>query len=150
MKRYEIALTRNEKYIFMNKIEHIGIAVKNLENSNELFSKLFGKANYKVEEVASEGVKTSFFKVGGNKIELLEGTNDDSPISKFITKKGEGIHHIAFDVTDIEAEIKRLKKEGFRVLNETPKKGADNKLVAFLHPKSSNGVLIELCQDIKK
>lgn len=134
----------------MNKIEHIGIAVKNLDNSNELFSKLFGKAHYKVEEVASEGVKTSFFKIGENKIELLEGTNDDSPITKFIAKKGEGVHHIAFDVDDIEAEIKRLKKEGFKVLNETPKKGADNKLVAFLHPKSSNGVLIELCQEIIK
>lgn len=134
----------------MNKIEHIGIAVKNLEDSNELFTKLFGNTHYKIEEVKSEGVITSFFKVGDNKIELLEGTNDDSPISKFIAKKGEGIHHIAFDVDDIEAEIKRLKKEGFKVLNETPKRGADNKLVAFLHPKSSNGVLIELCQDIKK
>ncbi len=134
----------------MNKIEHIGIAVKNLDDSNKLFAKLFGEAHYKVEEVASEGVNTSFFKVGENKIELLEGTNHESPISKFIAKKGEGIHHIAFDVDNIEAEIKRLKKEGFRVLNETPKKGADNKLVAFLHPKSSNGVLIELCQDIKR
>ena len=134
----------------MNKIEHIGIAVKSLDNSNELFSKLFGKTHYKVEEVASEGLKTSFFKIGENKIELLEGTNDDSPITKFIAKKGEGIHHIAFDVDDIEAEIKRLKKEGFKVLNETPKNGADNKLVAFLHPKSSNGVLIELCQEIIK
>ncbi|MCF7568749.1 methylmalonyl-CoA epimerase [Sabulilitoribacter arenilitoris] len=134
----------------MNKIEHIGIAVKSLEKSSELFSKLFGKAHYKVEEVASEGVKTSFFKIGENKIELLEGTNDDSPITKFIAKKGEGIHHIAFDVDDIQTEIKRLKKEGFKVLNETPKNGADNKLVAFLHPKSSNGVLIELCQEIKR
>ncbi|WP_303316674.1 methylmalonyl-CoA epimerase [Flavivirga abyssicola] len=133
----------------MNKIEHIGIAVKNLENSNELFSKLFGKPHYKIEEVKSEGVNTSFFKIGDNKIELLEATKEDSPIAKFIDKKGEGIHHIAFDVTDIEAEIKRLKNEGFKVLNETPKKGADNKLVAFLHPKFSNGVLIELCQDIK-
>lgn len=133
----------------MNKIEHIGIAVKNLDDSNTLFSKLFGKPHYKIEEVASEGVKTSFFKVGENKIELLEGTNDDSPITKFIAKKGEGIHHIAFDVDDIEAEIERLKNEGFIVLNDVPKKGADNKLVAFLHPKSSNGVLIELCQTIK-
>lgn len=133
----------------MNKIEHIGIAVKNLEFSNDLFEKLFGAPNYKVEEVASEGVKTSFFKVGENKIELLEATTKDSPITKFIEKKGEGIHHIAFDVDDINAEIKRLKKEGFKVLNETPKRGADNKLVAFLHPKSSNGVLIELCQEIK-
>ncbi|WP_418604612.1 methylmalonyl-CoA epimerase [Hwangdonia sp.] len=133
----------------MNKIEHIGIAVKNLDDSNELFSKLFGKSHYKIEKVASEGVNTSFFKVGENKIELLEATHEDSPIAKFIAKKGEGIHHIAFDVDDIDAEIKRLKNEGFKVLNETPKKGADNKLVAFLHPKSSNGVLIELCQTIK-
>lgn len=134
----------------MNKIEHIGIAVKSLDDSNKLFAKLFGETHYKIEEVASEGVNTSFFKVGENKIELLEGTSDESPITKFISKKGEGIHHIAFDVNDIKAEIKRLKKEGFKVLNETPKKGADNKLVAFLHPKSSNGVLIELCQEIKK
>lgn len=134
----------------MNKIEHIGIAVKNLKESNDLFSKLFGKPHYKVEEVASEGVNTSFFQIGENKIELLEATKADSPIAKFIEKKGEGIHHIAFDVTDIVAEIARLKKEGFIVLNETPKKGADNKLVAFLHPKSTNGVLIELCQEIKE
>lgn len=133
----------------MNKIEHIGIAVKNLEESNILFGKLFGKAHYKTEAVASEGVKTSFFKVGENKIELLEATNEDSPIAKFIAKKGEGVHHIAFDVDNIEQEIKRLKKEGFVVLNEKPKKGADNKLVAFLHPKSTNGTLIELCQEIK-
>lgn len=132
----------------MNKIEHIGIAVKNLKDSNELFSKLFGEPHYKTEEVESEGVNTSFFRVGDNKIELLEATKKNSPIAKFIDKKGEGIHHIAFDVDDIEAEIKRLKKEGFKVLNEAPKKGADNKLVAFLHPKSSNGVLIELCQEI--
>lgn len=132
----------------MNKIEHIGIAVKSLKASNDLFAKLFGEPHYKIEEVASEGVNTSFFKVGENKIELLEATKDDSPIAKFIAKKGEGIHHIAFDVDDIEAEIKRLKQEGFIVLNETPKQGADNKLVAFLHPKSSNGVLIELCQEI--
>ena len=133
----------------MRKIEHIGIAVHNLENSNELFSKLFGQAAYKTEEVASEGVKTSFFMCGPNKIELLEATNEDSPIAKFLEKKGEGVHHIAFDVEDIYAEIKRLKLEGFTVLNETPKKGADNKLVAFLHPKTTNGVLIELCQEIK-
>ncbi|MFL0352830.1 methylmalonyl-CoA epimerase [Xanthomarina sp. GH4-25] len=134
----------------MNKIEHIGIAVKNLEASNDLFSKLFGKSHYKIEEVASEGVNTSFFQIGENKIELLEATKPDSPIAKFIENKGEGIHHIAFDVTDIQAEITRLKNEGFIVLNDTPKKGADNKLVAFLHPKSSNGVLIELCQEIKE
>jgi len=133
----------------MRKIEHIGIAVHNLENSNELFSKLFGQAAYKTEEVASEGVKTSFFMCGPNKIELLEATNEDSPIAKFLEKKGEGIHHIAFDVEDIYTEIERLKLEGFTVLNETPKKGADNKLVAFLHPRTTNGVLIELCQEIK-
>lgn len=133
----------------MNNIEHIGIAVKDLEKSNELFAGLFGKPHYKIEEVASEGVKTSFFKSGVNKIELLEATKPDSPIAKFIEKKGEGIHHIAFAVTDIKSEIKRLQKEGFTVLNETPKKGADNKLVAFLHPKTTNGVLIELCQEIE-
>lgn len=133
----------------MNKIEHIGIAVKDLKASNLVFEKLFGQPAYKEEEVESEGVKTSFFMNGPNKIELLEATKEDSPIAKFIEKKGEGIHHIAFDVTDIVAEIARLKEEGFVVLNETPKKGADNKLVAFLHPKTTNGVLIELCQEIK-
>ena len=132
----------------MKKIEHIGIAVKDLEVSNLLFEKLFGVTAYKQEEVASEGVKTSFFRNGPNKIELLEATNPDSPIAKFIEKKGEGIHHIAFDVEDIFSEIERLKKEGFVVLNEIPKKGADNKLVVFLHPKTTNGVLIELCQEI--
>lgn len=132
----------------MNKIEHIGIAVKDINASNELFAKLFGEASYKMEEVVSEGVKTSFFKVGPNKIELLEATKPDSPIARFIERKGEGIHHIAFDVEDIEAEVARLKKEGFVVLNETPKKGADNKLVVFLHPKTTNGVLVELCQEI--
>lgn len=133
----------------MKKIEHIGIAVKDLEKSNKLFEQLFGLPHYKIEEVASEGVKTSFFEAGPNKIELLEATNPDSPIAKFIDKKGEGIHHIAFAVDDINSEIKRLEKEGFIVLNNTPKKGADNKLVAFLHPKSTNGVLIELCQEIE-
>ena len=132
----------------MDKIEHIGIAVKDLEKSNQLFASLFGEKHYKMEEVLSEGVKTSFFKSGPNKIELLEATNPESPIAKFIDKKGEGIHHIAFAVKDIVAEIARLKKEGFTVLNEIPKKGADNKLVAFLHPKTTNGVLIELCQEI--
>lgn len=135
--------------INMKKIEHIGIAVKNLEDSNDLFAALFGKPHYKVEVVESEGVRTSFFETGPNKIELLEATSADSPIAKFIEKKGEGIHHIAFAVDDIEAEIKRLSNEGFTILNKTPKKGADNKLVAFLHPKSTNGVLIELCQEIK-
>ena len=133
----------------MRKIEHIGIAVKSLEVSNVVFEKLFGVSAYKSEEVASEGVNTSFFRNGPNKIELLEATNPESPIAKFIEKKGEGIHHIAFDVEDIVSEIARLKAEGFIVLNEVPKKGADNKLVAFLHPKSTNGVLIELCQEIK-
>ena len=133
----------------MNKIEHIGIAVKDLDKSNQLFASLFGEKHYKIEEVLSEGVKTSFFKSGPNKIELLEATNSNSPIAKFIEKKGEGIHHIAFAVDDIKAEIKRLKKEGFTVLNDVPKNGADNKLVAFLHPKSTNGVLIELCQEIE-
>ena len=132
----------------MKKIEHIGIAVKNLEKSNELFAQFFGKKHYKIEEVASEGVKTSFFKTGSNKIELLEATHSNIPIAKFIEKKGEGIHHIAFEVNDIKKEIKRLQSEGFNILNEIPKKGADDKLVVFLHPKSTNGVLIELCQDI--
>ncbi|TDP60153.1 methylmalonyl-CoA epimerase [Flavobacterium dankookense] len=134
----------------MKKIEHIGIAVKNLETSNLLFEKLFGNPPYKEEEVVSEGVKTSFFMNGPNKIELLEATNPESPIAKFLEKKGEGIHHIAFDVENIVDEIARLKKEGFIILNEIPKKGADNKLVAFLHPKSTNGVLIELCQEIQE
>jgi len=132
----------------MEKIEHIGIAVKDLEISNALFASLFGVGHYKIVEVISEGVKTSFFKAGPNKIELLEATNPESPIAKFIEKKGEGIHHIAFEVSDIISEIARLKSEGFVILNETPKKGADNKLIAFVHPKSSNGVLIELCQEI--
>jgi methylmalonyl-CoA/ethylmalonyl-CoA epimerase len=132
----------------MKKVEHIGIAVKDLEVSNKLFAALFGKKHYKEEEVVSEGVKTSFFKTGPNKIELLQATNPESPIAKFINTKGEGVHHIAFAVSDIKAEIKRLKKKGFILLNETPKKGADNKWVAFLHPKTTNGVLIELCQKI--
>jgi methylmalonyl-CoA/ethylmalonyl-CoA epimerase len=132
----------------MKKIEHIGIAVSSLEEASMVYEKLFGAPAYKQEEVASEGVKTAFFRSGPNKIELLEATNPESPIAKFIAKKGEGIHHIAFDVEDIIVEIARLKNEGFIVLNEIPKKGADNKLVAFLHPKSTNGVLIELCQEI--
>ena len=132
----------------MNKIEHIGIAVKNLEAGNSLYEKLLGVSHYKIEEVASEGVRTSFFKTGPNKIELLEATNDDSTIAKFIEKKGEGIHHIAFAVENIVEEMERLKKEGFIILNEKPKKGADNKLVAFIHPKTAGGVLIELCQEI--
>lgn len=133
----------------MLKVEHIGIAVKNIKESNDLFSKLFNKGPYKEEAVASEGVTTSFFQMGESKIELLEATNDDSPIAKFLTKKGEGIHHIAYEVADIEAEMKRMEQEGFQLLNAIPKKGADNKLVCFLHPKTTNGVLIELCQEIK-
>lgn len=133
----------------MKKIEHIGIAVKNLEQSNQLFEKLFGAPAYKQEEVASEGVRTSFFRNGVNKIELLEATNSDSPIAKFLEKKGEGIHHIAFDVDDIYSEITRLQAEGFTLINDVPKRGADNKLVVFLHPKSTNGVLIELCQEME-
>ena len=133
----------------MDKIEHIGIAVKDLEKSNILFAKLLGVPHYKEEEVVSEGVRTSFFRSGPNKVELLEATNPDSPIAKFLEKKGEGIHHVAFAVDDIVLEMARLKEEGFTVLNEKPKKGADNKLVAFLHPKGTNGVLVELCQEIK-
>ncbi|OXA82562.1 methylmalonyl-CoA epimerase [Flavobacterium aquidurense] len=133
----------------VNKIEHIGIAVKNMNDANVLFEKLLGVSSYKEEEVESEGVLTSFFQTGTNKIELLTATNPESPIAKFLEKKGEGIHHIAFDVDDIHAEIERLKKEGFVLINEAPKKGADNKWVVFLHPKSTNGVLVELCQEIK-
>ena len=132
----------------MKKIEHIGIAVKDLEISNKVFESLFGEPHYKTELVESEHVITSFFRSGPNKIELLQATDSKSPIAKFIEKSGEGIHHIAFAVDDIEKEIIRLKKRGFNLINETPKKGADNKLVAFLHPKSTNGVLIELCQEI--
>ena len=131
----------------MLKIEHIGIAVKDIENSNSLFKSLFGEAHYKIEDGESEGVKTSFFKCGPNKIELLQATNEDSPIAKFIEKKGEGIHHIAFAVDDIEKELERLTNEGFSLIHKVPKKGADNKIIAFLHPKSTNGVLVELCQD---
>jgi len=134
----------------MRKIEHIGIAVKDIKTSNDLFTKLFGKSEYKIESVESEGVKTSFFKIGSNKIELLEATTAESPIAKFIDKKGEGIHHIAFDVDDIKKEVKRLEAEGFQLINKVPKKGADNKLVVFLHPKSTNGILMELCQEINK
>lgn len=132
----------------MNKIDHIGIAVKNLENSIPVFEKLLNTTCYKTEEVASENVLTAFFKTGESKIELVASTNPDGVIAKYINKKGEGMHHIAFDVTDIQAEMKRLVAEGFTLLNDTPKKGADNKLVCFLHPKGTNGVLIELCQEI--
>ncbi|MGB3151920.1 MAG: methylmalonyl-CoA epimerase [Maribacter sp.] len=131
----------------MKKIEHLGIAVKNMGTSNLLFEKLLGVAPYKQEEVTSEGVKTSFFMSGPNKIELLESIDSDGPIAKFLEKKGEGIHHVAFEVEDIVAEIERLKGEGFTFINETPKRGADNKLVTFVHPRTANGVLIELCQE---
>ncbi len=130
----------------MLKIEHIAIAVKDLKSSNSLFSKLLGENPFKEEEVAGEKVKTSFFQVGDSKIELLEALSAESAIAKFIEKKGEGIHHIAFEVADIKAEMKRLKEEGFELLNDEPKKGADNKLICFVHPKSANGVLVELCQ----
>ncbi len=133
----------------MLKIEHIGIAVKDISASNDLFSKLFGKVPYKLERVESEGVSTSFFMIGDSKIELLEATSPDSPIAKFIEKKGEGIHHIAFEVADIDAEMKRLQAEGFTLLSDIPKKGADNKRICFLHPKGTNGVLIELCQSVR-
>ncbi len=132
----------------MLKIEHIAIAVKDIKSSNSLFSKLLGKETYKEEEVAGEKVKTSFFQMGDTKIELLESLSPDSAVAKFLEKKGEGIHHIAFEVADIKAEMKRLKQEGFELLNDEPKKGADNKLICFIHPKSANGVLIELCQTI--
>lgn len=131
----------------MNKIEHIGIAVKNLDEAIKTYTELLGTVCYKTEAVESEGVKTAFFRVGESKIELLEASNETSPIAKFIEKKGEGIHHIAFDVTDIQQSMNNLASKGFQLLNEQPKNGADNKLVAFLHPKSSNGVLIELCQE---
>lgn len=134
----------------MDKIEHIGIAVKDLEAANNVYTKLFGKAPYKTETVESEGVSTSFFKIGESKIELLEATKEDSAIAKFIAKKGEGIHHIAYAVQDIRKEMERMRAEGFIVLNDEPKRGADNKLVCFLHPKSTNGVLIELCQEISE
>ncbi|HEY1041028.1 MAG TPA: methylmalonyl-CoA epimerase [Bacteroidia bacterium] len=132
----------------MKKIEHIGIAVKNLEQSNELFAKLFGKEHYKIEKVESEHVSTSFFMLGETKIELLEATHPDSAIAKFIEKKGEGIHHIAYDVENIYEEMERLQKEGFELINKEPKKGADNKLICFLHPKTTNGILVELCQEV--
>jgi methylmalonyl-CoA/ethylmalonyl-CoA epimerase len=133
----------------LKKIEHIGIAVKNLENSNALFKKLFGNEHYKIEKVESEAVSTSFFMLGETKIELLEATNSESSIAKFIAKKGEGIHHIAYSVDNIYEEMKRLEKEGFELINKDPKEGADNKLVCFLHPKSTNGILVELCQEKK-
>ena len=133
----------------IKKIEHIGIAVKNLVEANKIYQQLLGTPPYKMETVDSEGVNTSFFKTGESKVELLQATKDESAIAKFIAKKGEGIHHIAFAVEDIHKEIKRLKKEGYTIINESPKKGADNKLVCFIHPKNTKGVLIELCQEIR-
>ena len=134
----------------MLKIEHIGIAVDSLEKSIPLFESLLNTECYKTESVASEQVMTAFFKTGENKIELLQSETEDGVIAKYVAKKGEGIHHIAFEVADIIVEMKRLQSEGFTLLNESPKKGADNKLVCFLHPKGTNGVLIELCQEVIK
>lgn len=132
----------------MEKLEHIGIAVKDLDKANQLFRQLLGCSHYKIEEVASEGVRTSFFNVSGVKIELLEATNAESPIAKFIEKKGEGIHHLAFEVADIEKEMSEYVAKGFTLINQAPKSGADNKKICFLHPKSTQGVLVELCQEI--
>ncbi|GDX43403.1 MAG: methylmalonyl-CoA epimerase [Bacteroidota bacterium] len=133
----------------MHKIDHIAIAVKSLALSIPLFEKMLGNSCYKIEEVASENVKTAFFQTGESKVELLEGMDPEGVITKFIEKKGEGLHHIAFGVQDLVVKIDELKKEGFEFISETPKKGADNKLIVFLHPKCTNGVLVELCQDIK-
>jgi len=133
----------------VKKIEHIGIAVQDIESSRKLFAKIFGKDSYKSERVESEGVITSFFQIGESKIELVAATKEKSVISKYLEKWGEGMHHVAFAVEDIEQEMKRLKNEGIRLLNESPKAGADNKMICFLHPKDTNGVLIELCQEIK-
>ena len=133
----------------MKNIDHIGIAVKDIEKSILLFEKLLNTACYKIEEVKAQGVKTSFFKTGDQKIELIASLGDQSPIESFLEKKGEGLHHIAFEVADIKSEVERLKSEGFVPIDEIPKKGADNKMIVFLHPKTTNGVLIELCQEIK-
>lgn len=133
----------------MEKLEHVGIAVKNLAEANKLFSRLLAKEPYKVEEVPSEGVRTSFFEIGGVKIELLEATHEGSPVSRFIEKKGEGIHHLAFEVSDIQESLRKYQEQGFQLVNPKPKKGADNKMIFFLHPGSTNGVMVELCQEIK-
>jgi methylmalonyl-CoA/ethylmalonyl-CoA epimerase len=130
----------------MKKLEHIGIAVKSLRDANPLFERLLGTASYKVEDVPSEGVRTSFFEIAGVKIELLEATDENSPIARFIAKRGEGIHHLAFEVSDINESLTSYQEKGFDLITPSPKKGADNKLVAFLHPRSANGVLVELCQ----
>ena len=132
----------------INKIEHIGIAVTDLKKSEDLFEKLLGKKPYKKEEVASEGVVTSFFKIGNQKIELLKGNNSESPIQRFIEKRKEGVHHIALHVDSIQKEVERLENLGFEFISTIPKKGADNKMIVFLHPKTTNGVLVELCEDI--
>ena len=140
--------SQKEPFFFaMKKIEHLGIAVDNLEDANEIFKKVLGKAHYKTETVEREGVSTSFFELGESKIELLEAKNEDSAIYKFIQKKGPGMHHVAIAVDDILSEMSRLKNEGFQLLSEAPLSGADNKLICFLHPKTTAGVLIELCQD---
>jgi methylmalonyl-CoA/ethylmalonyl-CoA epimerase len=131
----------------LRKIEHLGIAVKNIEESLKTFEVLLGSGCYKMEEVQSEGVKTAFIQIGESKIELLQATNPDSPIAKYLEKRGPGIHHIAFDVDDLQMEIDRLTEEGFTLINRSPKDGADNKLIAFLHPKSTEGILVELCQE---
>jgi methylmalonyl-CoA/ethylmalonyl-CoA epimerase len=141
-------LTINLQYLDMNKVEHIGIAVSDMKTAGTIYEKLLNTTIYKTERVEREGVETAFLQTGPNKIELLQALNDDSPIAKFIAKKGEGIHHIAFEVDDIVAEMQRLKQEGFVLLGDEPKPGADNKLVCFVHPKSAGGVLIELCQSI--
>jgi methylmalonyl-CoA/ethylmalonyl-CoA epimerase len=133
----------------MKKIEHIGIAVQNIEASNKLFTKIFGKPPFKSEKVKSEGVVTSFFEIGDSKIELVAATTEESPIFKYLEKRRGGMHHVAFAVEDIEKEMTRLKQEGIRLLNESPKAGADNKIICFLHPQDTNGVLVELCQEIK-
>ncbi|MGB3547930.1 MAG: methylmalonyl-CoA epimerase [Saprospiraceae bacterium] len=132
------------------QLEHIGIAVKSLDRSDNLFTRLLGREPYKHEAVAREGVTTSFFAAGGPKVELLEADREDSPIAKFIAKRGEGIHHLAFGVTDILAEMERLREAGFELLSDTPKPGADGKLIVFLHPRTTNGVLVELCQDAEE
>jgi methylmalonyl-CoA/ethylmalonyl-CoA epimerase len=132
----------------MENLEHIGIAVKNLDEANKLFAKLLGREHYKIEEVESEGVRTSFFRIGSVKIELLEATRPDSPIAKFIEKKGEGVHHLAFEVKGIQKELKLYEDSGFNLINQEPKKGADNKMIGFLHPKTTQGVLVELCEEI--
>ena len=133
----------------IKKIEHVGIAVKDLNKSNSLFKKLLGEASYKTETVEAEAVTTSFFKLGDQKIELLQAETSNSPVSKFLNKRGEGMHHLALHVEDLQKEIERLEKEGFSFVSKTPTKGADNKMVVFLHPKTTNGVLVELCQEIE-